>query len=91
MLRISVNTDSHSNTLKLEGKIAGPWVNELRRAWGAFATDSEASPVVLDLSGVTFIDSEGEKLLEWLFHQGAQLSGGPLMTKYIVDKVTHAR
>jgi len=49
------------STLKLEGKLIGPWVDELRRACDELATPP--SGLHLNLSAVTFIDSAGINLL----------------------------
>jgi hypothetical protein len=37
MLRITVEESECAETFKLEGKIVGPWVEELSRAWHALA------------------------------------------------------
>jgi anti-anti-sigma regulatory factor len=59
--------------LKLEGKILGPWVIELRRACEEVCVSTSA--FCLDLTGVTFIDSAGLGLMHDLVRQGATLSG----------------
>jgi len=41
--------------LRLEGQVAGRWVNELRLA----CSDRIATPLTLDLKNVTFIDAAG--------------------------------
>ena len=59
--------------LKLEGKILGPWVIELRRACEELRVSTSA--FCLDLTDVTFIDSSGLGLIQDLVRQGATLSG----------------
>ena len=65
MLRIEC-TESADNgvTLKLEGRVIGPWVEEVRR----ISEKILASGVMLtlDLSGVSFVDREGVILLRSL-------------------------
>jgi ABC-type transporter Mla MlaB component len=51
--------------LVVEGRISGPWVDELARAVGA---GSEARAV--DVSGVGYVDPAGAKLLLSLIAQG---------------------
>jgi ABC-type transporter Mla MlaB component len=58
--------------LKLEGKILGPWVIELRRACEELRVSTSA--FCLDLTDVTFIDSAGLGLIHDLVRQGATLS-----------------
>jgi ABC-type transporter Mla MlaB component len=74
MLRITriVGNDS-VDTLKLEGKLQGPWVLEVRDAYAR--SESQASRASLDLSGLTFADGEGTALLFELIRSGAQVVG----------------
>jgi ABC-type transporter Mla MlaB component len=60
------------STLKLEGKLIGPWVDELSRACEELATPP--SGLHLNLSAVTFIDSAGINLLGDLIRRGATIS-----------------
>ena len=89
MLRISFDNAAESVTVKLEGKVAGPWVDELEQTWYEFTRNKPAQSVVVDLSGVDFIDREGRKLVGWMFRQGAELQNGRLITQYIVDQIKH--
>jgi ABC-type transporter Mla MlaB component len=74
MMRITrmVGNDS-VDTLKLEGKLQGPWVDEARDACALSA--AQASRTCLDLSGLTFADGEGAALLRELIRSGAQVVG----------------
>ena len=74
MLRITrmVGNDS-VDTLKLEGKLQGPWVDEAHDAYALSA--AQASRTCLDLSGLTFADGEGAALLRELIRSGAQVVG----------------
>jgi anti-anti-sigma regulatory factor len=60
-------------TLKLEGKILGPWVDELSRVCEERCTAPNG--LRLDLAAVTFVDSLGIKLLDDLVRQGATIVG----------------
>lgn len=63
MLRIESHTANGSQEgLRLDGQIAGPWVDELRAAC-ADAMRRGRVPLRLDLRGVTFIDAAGLTLL----------------------------
>ncbi len=69
MLKIeSVRMSDGRPTLRLEGRLIGPWVIELRRACERALTDSAG--LVLDLSEVTFVDQAGLELLCSLGQQG---------------------
>jgi ABC-type transporter Mla MlaB component len=73
MLRITCVTGRDSApTLRLEGKLLGPWVAELGRV-----CDELPCPVGrlgLDLSAVTFVDGPGVALLRDLLGRGATLA-----------------
>ena len=87
MLRITYDNTPQSTVLTLEGRLSGVWVNDVARTWLDTIGEKSAKKVTVDLSDVTFVDVEGKKLLRWMFDRGAKLSGGHLMTKYIVDQV----
>ena len=62
MLRISVSSDSgQAIQFQLEGNLAGPWVEELRKLTDEALTQKKA--VSLDLHGVRFVDTQGVALL----------------------------
>ena len=71
MLRITVNEDDAGTRLTLEGRIAGPWVDELRRAGDAARG---AGPLVLEMAGVSFVDAEGARLVRGLAEAGARVT-----------------
>jgi hypothetical protein len=60
-----------TRTLKLEGKLLGPWVGELESA----CRKPQVSPdrVRLDLFGLTFVDEEGARFLLGLIRDGARV------------------
>ncbi len=70
MLRISVSESTDAVVLMLEGKLLLAWLNELRKAIGS-ATDTKR--VILDLSGLSFVDSAGAHLLATLERNGVAL------------------
>lgn len=73
MLRITEMPGSDSvRTLRLEGKLLGPWVGELRHTCARAV--APASRLCLDLSGVIFVDAAGVELLRELVRRGAMLT-----------------
>ena len=85
MLRITVQKGCGSATLKLEGKLAGPWVEELERVW---RSGSASEAVLVDLCDVSFVDASGKNLLAQMCHGEADfLADSPLMEQ-IVEEVT---
>lgn len=72
MLRITpVATTNGSKRLKVEGRLAGAFVEELARA--AAATRNRSEAVAIDLADVTFVDQRGVELLRSLRTAGVDL------------------
>lgn len=74
-----------SESLKLEGSIKGPWVDELQKAWSASADESPSRPVTVDLAGVSFVDERGRHLLLEMQQAGAILQGASLYLRHVLD------
>ena len=55
-------------TFKLEGKLLGPWVDELRNV--CTQPLNRAEQVGLDLAAVTFVNAAGAELLRELSRKG---------------------
>jgi anti-anti-sigma regulatory factor len=87
MLKITFNDTPGSTIVKLEGKISGPWVEELERSWKGHSPQASEN-VIIDLSDVTYIDPEGKKLLARMVDKGVCFEGTHLMTKYVIDEIT---
>jgi len=68
MLKIShsINADDSRVLLRLEGQVAGPWVEELRRVCDEPRHNGHGARLVLDLNNVTFIDADGVALFRQL-------------------------
>jgi hypothetical protein len=88
MLRITTQSTPDSVTLKLEGRLAGPWVDEARRCWHCGGPE-EKRKVHVDLRGVTYVDGEGEKLLAELYEQGADFLACDCQMKAVVSEIAN--
>jgi hypothetical protein len=87
MLRITrLVGDGRGQTLKLEGKLEGPWVDLAREAYALSAAC--ASPTCLDLSGLTFADGQGAALLRELIHSGTQVVGCSSYIAELLQRLT---
>ncbi|HJY85133.1 MAG TPA: STAS domain-containing protein [Candidatus Binatia bacterium] len=65
MLRITcIAEDEESATLKLEGWLIGPWVEELRNECESYV--ARRHTVILDLSDVRFVAPQGIRTLKAL-------------------------
>ena len=87
MLRIHVEHGPGRAYMRLEGKLVGPWVNELRRCWECVLTRSSESALTVELDDVTFIDSEGQHLLAAMHKVGAKLQARGALSRFIVERI----
>lgn len=87
MLRITTLTNPGTTTLQLEGKLTSPWTEELHRCWQEMI-DAHQQQVLIDLSGVTFIDADGKALLTHLWQQGATFHAAGCLNTSIVEEIT---
>lgn len=73
-----------ATTIRLEGRLIGPWVAELKRTWLA----ENMKPLMVDMRGVTAVDQSGKQLLARMAGRGASFLADMPMTKYIVERVS---
>jgi anti-anti-sigma regulatory factor len=88
MLRISNRTNADGLTVVvLEGRLAGPWAEELARCWPTLADTRDAGSISVELDAVTFIDAAGKAVLRRMHEDGAALRASGLMTRAIVQEI----
>jgi anti-anti-sigma regulatory factor len=83
-----VEENSEIVTLKLEGRLAGPWTTELEHLWQQTAPLVAAREVSLDLRETTYADANGIQALRSIYSQtkAAILAGSP-WTQYLAEEV----
>jgi ABC-type transporter Mla MlaB component len=82
MLRITeVDSSACTVTLRVEGRLAGPWVEELRTTCHAH-TGGAPVQLCLELEDVSFADAAGVAFLKELRDQGVGIShASPFLTE----------
>ena len=69
MLKITETArNDSSRTFKIEGKLLGPWVDELRNV--CTQPLNRAEQLGLDLAAVTFVNAAGAEMLRELIRKG---------------------
>lgn len=93
MLRIHIETAPDGMTLRLEGKLIQPWVDELVRVWAELAHRRTGAWILrIDLEAVSFVDAQGRSILGALRRLGCQLEGsGPYISAVIDEISSNAR
>ena len=72
MLRITpIEGRNHRVVLRLEGRVSGPWVSELNEVCEKAL--SNATPLVLSLAEVSFLDTAGVALVTSLQTRGVEV------------------
>lgn len=66
-LRISIQENDTSIGFTLVGRLAGPWVAELDRAWKEVAQRLGRKKLSLDLRDLTYADAGGKRVLREMF------------------------
>ncbi|MGA9668576.1 MAG: hypothetical protein WBQ94_05165 [Terracidiphilus sp.] len=89
MLRITIQENAEAATIKLEGRIAGPWVTELNRVWVESAPKLACKNLSIDLRDVTYADASGKQTLRGIFAQtGAEIVHSTPWTSFLADQIT---
>ena len=89
MLKITTHADPGRITFELEGRITGPWVEELKACWQNAALGDQQIGVML--REVTFIDEAGRKLLAEMHRRRVILGAAGCMTKAIIEEIIRER
>ena len=87
MLRITeTSEDEKTVTLKLGGKVVGTSVSDLEKLCLHYR-DGKNKTVVLDFSGVTFIDNNGVRMLEKIKNERIQIINCSLFIRSLLSNL----
>jgi hypothetical protein len=87
MLRLQTLSRPGETLLVLEGRLTGPWVDEVARCWARLRDENHKAPIRVDLDGVTFVSAAGKALLARLRGDGAVLTARGCMTSAIIEEI----
>ena len=75
-------------TMRLEGKVVGPWVEECHRTWDVIREDLGSKKLRLDVRGVMFMDKRGTALLRQIHGMsGAEVLANSPLTNYFAEQI----
>jgi hypothetical protein len=83
MLKISVVEGPRRRRLILEGKLIAPWVAELTSACESARVDLHGRQLIVDLTSLTAISPEGERVLLQLMDEKIQFQCGVYMKEVL--------
>ena len=91
MLKITQHRDPATKSVSfiLEGRLRGPWVDELDICWRRMGSNKPSGSMV-DLTAVTFVDEKGKALLTRMWEGGAEFRAAGCLTRCLVEEITKA-
>lgn len=87
MIRIFTQPSPACACLRVEGKLAAPWLAELEKCWRALLRETSPHAVHVHLADVNFIDERGRALLQEMAQQGVRLTADGVMTRAVVEEI----
>ena len=85
MLKITTNVLDDATRITLEGRLAGPWIGELERCWREAERSGAGRRLIVDLTGVTFVEQAGKALLTRMCQAGADFLATGCCIRSIVE------
>ena len=90
MLRITIHDHLGCLTFQLEGKLAGPWVQELEDCWQRTLASQRKPVLRFDLTGVTYVDAAGKSFLAARHTEGTEFVACGCLMRAVVAEITNA-
>src|SRR5579864_2102604 len=90
MLKITIHDCAAELRFRLEGRLCGPWVDELRQCWRTAASTTVGRATVLDLRDVDFVDTAGQALMSEMHAGDVRLLAVTPLIQAIVEEVRGA-
>ncbi len=84
MFRVTFSDTIDGQHWCLHGRLAGPWVDELRSCWKHARDLAPLARAIVDLKELTFIDECGETLLAEMRSAGAELIATGVEHKHLL-------
>lgn len=87
MLKISIEDTTAVATLKVEGKVVGPWAMELGKIWRDLWAATRHKEWRLDIRGVSFVDLKGAQILREIVRAtSAEILADSPLTQYFANQ-----
>jgi anti-anti-sigma regulatory factor len=87
MLRVTRSAAAGKTCFKLEGKLAGSWVDVVEECWRQAVAEGVPAPMAVDLSAITYVDGRGTDLLLQMHNSGVELAATTCLGKGIVEQI----
>jgi ABC-type transporter Mla MlaB component len=87
MLKITLHDSAGELRFRLEGRLAGPWVGELRQCWQTALSTVQGRKTTVCLSEVDYVDTDGQSLLTEMHRQGVVLQAKTPLIRALVQEI----
>ena len=78
--------------MRLEGRVAGPWVREFESAWNSLSPKLASRRLAIDLCDVTYMDLSARQLLAEIHDRtGAELFATTPLMKHFIEKASRSK
>jgi hypothetical protein len=91
VLRITSRNIGNKRSIKLEGSLSGPWVEELHKVWCPISKSTQPENVTIDLGGLGFVDNIGRTLLIEIARTGAVVQGASPFVRQILQETNQEK
>ena len=88
-MRITIKENGDETLLTLEGRVAGPWAEELRRVWYKKAPQLAEGKLLIDICNVIYADDAGTRVLkEIYFHTRCEVIARTPWTQHLAREIS---
>ena len=91
-LTITVHEQDSSIEIILEGRLVGPWVAELSKAWRETVPRLGSRTVSLNLRDLTYSNEDGKQVLREIVAQtSAEILASNPLTKHLAQEISNPK
>jgi hypothetical protein len=91
MLRISITEETERQRWTLQGRLSGPWVAQVKSNWKKSHGLNGSRKCIVDVSSVTFVDMDGERVLATMMNDGAEFIATGVYIKHVLEVLEKRR
>jgi anti-anti-sigma regulatory factor len=87
MMRTMITETPFEQTWVLQGRLCGQWAVDFARKWMEAKNARQGRKCIVNLEDVNCVDSEGEKVLQQILKEGAQLIVSRAYMKHVIESL----
>ena len=91
VLKITITETPEELRWILQGRLAEPWVTEVKTSWHDVRRTGDGRQCVVDLTNVTCVGKGGQELLQSMSNEGAQFIASGFYIKDVLEELKNCR